>query len=207
MGGLLILVLFGAYVWLAYKLTLRAKKIFMKAVLVLVALLIPTADAVYGRVKLEQMCEAEGGLRILRTVSKVEGLYGGDSIPEDEWITREGYKFVEGRLLNGKNVRKERQENGSLVQFNDVSLKSKFGFGFTNGDHATTLGRTELYIYALDTKEKLATVTNITFRGGWVERLVAGIYAGKPNSEGCKLKDFGSISWVKSVLKNDMSEK
>lgn len=207
MGGLLILVLLGLYVWGAYKLVLRPRKLWMKVVVTLVAVLIPTADAVYGRVKLEEICEAEGGLRIFRTVTKVDGLYSGNSIPEDEWITREGYKFVEGRALNGKNVRKERHENGSVIQLNDVSIKSQFGFGFTNGDHTATFGRTQLYIYALDSKERLASVTNITFRGGWVERLVSGIYAGTPNSEGCHLKDFGSISWVKSVLKNELSEK
>lgn len=203
MGGLLVFALFGLYLWLSYLLARRINPIWLKALTVVVLVLIPTADAVYGRVKLKQMCEAEGGLKIIRSVEGIEGLFGGNSLPEDEWITKEGYKFIEGRSFKGKNVRKERGETGALVTLSDINIKSKFGLGSTNGNRATTFTRTELFIYEIATQDKLATFTNITFRGGWVERLIAGLYSGFPNSGGCEMKDFGSISWVKLVLRND----
>jgi len=62
MGGLAVLLLLGFYLWGAYKIVRLAKPRWAKALVILVVILIPTADAVYGRIKLRQMCEAEGGL-------------------------------------------------------------------------------------------------------------------------------------------------
>lgn len=73
MGGLLVLVLIGLYVWGAYKIVRRTPPIWAKALVVIAAVLIPTADAVYGRYKLKQICAAEGGLRIYRVVEGVAG--------------------------------------------------------------------------------------------------------------------------------------
>ena len=73
MGGLLGLLLIGLYIGGAYKIVQWIKPIWGKTLAVVVVVLIPTADAVYGRIKLKQMCEADGGLKIYRTVEGVEG--------------------------------------------------------------------------------------------------------------------------------------
>ena len=76
MGGLLFFFLIGLYIWVASKFVRRARPWWGKVVLVLVFILIPTADAFYGRIRLKQMCEAEGGLKINRVVKGVT-----DSMP------------------------------------------------------------------------------------------------------------------------------
>ena len=62
MAGLLILALISGYIYLAWWAIQKPRAMWMKALLLLAFILIPTADAVYGRIKLKQLCEKEGGL-------------------------------------------------------------------------------------------------------------------------------------------------
>jgi hypothetical protein len=56
MGGLLVLVLVGLYLWIAYVAVRKVPKVWGKALALVVVVLIPTADAVYGRIKLKHLC-------------------------------------------------------------------------------------------------------------------------------------------------------
>lgn len=201
MGGLLILVLCGLYGWFAYKLIVRTHKPVAKTLLILAVVLIPTADAVYGRMKLKQMCEAEGGLKVSRVIENVDGFFEGSQTLDDIWLKKFGFRFIEGKTTAGTFLRKELGQDGATAVLNVDTLQSKFGIGFDNGNADSNFRRVQLYVYELANQERLATFTNITFNGGWVERLVAGMYSSTPNSEGCELTDFGDITLVQSVLK------
>ena len=61
MGGLGILFVIVFYLAISLLLVIQVKPILAKLAIFLIAVLLPTADAVYGRYKLKQMCEAEGG--------------------------------------------------------------------------------------------------------------------------------------------------
>jgi hypothetical protein len=116
MGGLLVLALIAGYIWGAAKLFKHVGPYWAKALVVVAAILIPTADAVYGRIKLKQMCEAEGGLHIYRVVEGAEGFDALSLGPDDEWILKYGYRFVEGDEINGKKSRLSLQPDGKVVR-------------------------------------------------------------------------------------------
>src|SRR3989304_2288943 len=119
MVPLLVLFLLGAsvWVWVAYKVVRRIKPNWGKALAVAVFVLIPTADAVYGRIKLKQLCEAEGGVKIYRTVEGVEGFYGFPMSPAPEWLTKHGYRFLEGTdYPDGKPMRMKLGPDGKVIE-------------------------------------------------------------------------------------------
>src|SRR5690349_7846883 len=119
MGGLAVLLLLALYVWIAMKVVRRLKPGWGKALAVAAFVLIPTADAVYGRVRLKQMCAAEGGLKIYKTAKNVEGLYVERLGATPEWITKDGFKYVEGEHA-GTIVRLSKGSNGQIVEEKNV---------------------------------------------------------------------------------------
>lgn len=186
MGGLFILFLLGLYIWGAYKIVRWIRPVWGKAFVVVAVLLIPTADAVYGRIRLKHMCEAEGGLKIYKTVEGVEGFRDGRSRPEEEWITKYGYRFVEGEGANGTPARVSRQANGTIIMENNVTPISKFAFEHSGGDFARGYAQDEIRVRDLATNEILARNLNISYQGGWVERFVASVYAARGFAGACQ---------------------
>lgn len=170
MGGLAVLALLGLYIFLAIKVFKVAKTTSAKVITLLLALLIPTADAIYGRIKLQQMCKAEGGLRVYRVVQDVEGFMG---YAEEEMITKYGYQFVES-CDSTRNCYKFSKKNDDIVKEYNVTPQSKFKVKLITLDNKGELYWRQLYsIDSISDSEILATETNIGFRGGWAERLIA----------------------------------
>jgi hypothetical protein len=177
MGGLLVLVLIGLYVWVAYKVARRVKLAWAKALVVLVALLIPTADAVYGRVKLKQICEAEAGLKIYKAVTGVEGFEMTGFLPKDFWLKEFGYKFVEGRNFDGSLARLSLDDKGNVVEDKNPFRKSKYRYDQESVQ--TTVAHIVLshyFVRDINTNETLGVYNNFVFLGGWVERAMAALY-------------------------------
>lgn len=185
MGGLLVLLLAGLYLWIAYVTIRKVPKAWGKVLALVVAVLIPTADAVYGRIKLRQMCEAEGGLKIYRKVDGVEGLHMGKLSPTPEWITKYGFRFVEGESHGSKPMRLGRGTDGNLVEERNVVLRSRYRYEDSGGNIGNGYSYDEQRIRDLQTNEILARARNIGYEGGWVERQVAGLYAAKGFAGAC----------------------
>lgn len=185
MGGLFVLFLLGLYIWGAYKIVRWIRPVWGKALVVVAVLLIPTADAVYGRIKLKQMCEADGGLKVFRTAEGVEGFRVAHR-PETEWLTKYGYKFVEGQDSAGKPMRLSLGPDGKIVEERDVQLKSRYGFEYSGRDFGAGYARGESVIRDLHTREVLARNLNFSYEGGWIERFVAGIVSAKAFSGACQ---------------------
>jgi hypothetical protein len=122
MGGLAVLALLGLYVFLAITVFNAAKTTKSKVIALLLILLIPTADAIYGRIKLQQMCKAEGGLKVYRVAQGVEGFMG---YAEEEMITKYGYQFVESCDVT-RNCYEFSKQNESVVKEYNVTPKSKY---------------------------------------------------------------------------------
>lgn len=172
MGGLAVLALLGLYIFLAIKVFKAAKTTSAKVITLLLILLIPTADAIYGRIKLQQMCKAEGGLKVFRVAHGVEG-FMADMSADEYMVKSHGYKFSEAESSTGKYYRVS-MLNGNIVREDNVNLLSKFKVKETYLQNVGELYWQQLYsIEAIPSGEVLATETQIGFRGGWAERLVA----------------------------------
>ena len=185
MGGILILVLFVVYVVVAIWFVKGAQSVRNKVLLAVAFILIPTADAVYGRIRLKQMCEAEGGLHIYRVVEGVEGFYDPGTPPWEGWITQRGYSFVEGNGVGDKPARMSRDANGKIKVESNITPMSKYIYEYSLGKPGDIYYRIEQRIRVIETNEILSKATSIKYAGGWVERAIAGLYASRGFAGNC----------------------
>lgn len=213
MGGLLILALLLGYVWLVWFICKKTPTIWAKALVLLIAVLAVSADAIYGRLKLKQMCEQEGGLKIYETVENVRGFEDKSTSPEDFWIKEYGYQYIEGRgdsfFQDGKSFhlvdRLSVQADGSIVLEKNVQPKSPYQVDFFKNNRVADFSG-DYYIFSKRIERKsdkkiLASYTHIGYRGGWVEKFVGSIYASKSSVAKCEQLDrFDTGVWRKTVV-------
>ncbi len=200
MGGLLILFLIGLYVWGAYKIVRWTPPVWGKALVVIAAILIPTADAVYGRYKLKEMCAAEGGLRIFRVVEGATGFDDPTDVPREESIRNDGYKYVEGVDRSGSRSRISLRSDGTIAFEVGITPSSEYVYDFVEGDSIKDVYfRTESRIRVRSTGEILSKAVNISYAGGWFERFVNGIYAARGVAGNC-----GPIIYRTELLKKTL---
>lgn len=177
MGGLVVLALIGLYFFLATKVFKAAKTTSAKVIAVLLILLIPTADAIYGRIKLQQMCAAEAGLKVYRVAEHVEGFMG--DYADEEMITKYGYQFVESCDAARSCYKFSKKDDGVVKEYN-VTPKSEYRLRTVYLDYNPSIidekksyDRIQDLIEVIATGEILATDTSIHFHGGWIEQLLA----------------------------------
>lgn len=185
MGGLLVLALIGGYIWGVTKIFICIDTYWGKTLIVVAAILIPSADAIYGRIKLTQMCEAEGGLHIYRVVEGVEGFDDPSGPPDDEWITKYGYRVVEGTELGGEPSRLVRQPDGRVIREMGITPMTKYIYEMDKGDSKDIFDRSGSHIRVRRTGEVLSRDVNINYAGGWFERFVNGLYAARGTAGTC----------------------
>jgi hypothetical protein len=169
MGGLAVLFLLGLYLVLAVLAIVKVKPIWAKGLVLLAALLIPTADAVYGRYKLKQMCAAEAGLKVYRVAHGVEGFMRDSA--DEYWIKKYGYQFTEGK--NSPNYYRFSKQNGQIIREDNVTPKSKYRLRKNDYGERDMYLHNQYLIEDIATGEILATDTQFTFNGGWGERFLA----------------------------------
>ncbi|MET3117392.1 hypothetical protein AAKU64_001608 [Undibacterium sp. GrIS 1.8] len=199
MGLLILLFLAVIYVLLVSLLISYIKPWWLRPFVAIIFIAIPTADAVYGRYRLHQMCNAESGLKIYRVVDNVPGFYSAFISPNEEWLKNYGYRYIEGSGPGGQLTRLTLQENGSISEEIGGESISKYAYGFKHGNITDIYYRVEQIIYVKATNEILSRVVNISFTGGWVERLLAGLYGETGSAENCG-QDVG-IEMVPQTLK------
>jgi hypothetical protein len=190
MGALLILVLVAVYFLTAYKVTIKIRPWLGKIAAITLFLLVPTADAVYGRIMFDRMCDTEAGLKILRTVNGVEGFYNSQMPPSDRWITQHGYRFIEGADLGGKDARMSLRPDGTILLEKGISPISKYIYEVRKGDIGDIYLRTERIILIKDTNEVLGKQVTISYAGGWFNRFVASLYASRGHAGVCGPNTF-----------------
>ena len=178
-----------------------------KVIAIIVFALLPTADGYYGRIKLKQMCVEEGGLKIYKTVEGVEGFDIGQLGPTPEWLTKSGYRFVEGRRLGGGTMRLSLKPDGKILEEIDLDpreLKSRYRFEFPGGRFGAGYIRATDLIRDLQTNEILSRYVNIGYEGGWAERFLAGFSdAGSGFAGACQEGDdqFDIVKFITGTLK------
>ncbi|HQN65736.1 MAG TPA: hypothetical protein PLR90_06475 [Methylophilus sp.] len=197
MGGLAVLFLLGFYFALTVWAVVKAKPLWVKGLVLLAAILIPTADAVYGRYKLKQMCAAEAGLKVYKVAHNVEG-FMADTAGED-WITKYGYQFSEGERSKGKYYRISKL-NDQIFTEENIMPKSKYRLRLERNDDRGTYRRSQYLIEDIATSELLATDTLIGFSGGWAERLIAVFSDGGINRIWCANAEQSPLKRVDNLV-------
>lgn len=200
MAGLLILALIGGYIYLAWWAIQKPRAMWMKALLLLAFILIPTADAVYGRIKLKQLCEKEGGLKSFRIVENVRGFYGEFAL--DEFVRDFGYEYVE-RDRNAGLVTRVTKRGGRIVLEERVPPISRFAYRSLNGNLSDVYMKREIQIVDNANNQVLGISMNFLYAGGWVERAIAGLIASRGDGGSCQLGDPLKIivTLVTTILK------
>lgn len=170
MGGLGFIFVISLYIFIAYKVVAVIERQWIQVVAIIAVLLIPTVDAIYGRIKLRNMCEAEAGLKIFRVAEHVEGFMDDN---RDFWVKDGNYQFVEDYPTNGRVTRYFRQ-GGQIVREEHALPKSKYKVHLLHlGQVQNIYMRDQFSVEGIPSGEVLATDTQIYFNGGWVERFLA----------------------------------
>ena len=203
MGGLAVLFLLSIYFVITVLVVVKVKGLPYKAVALLVMLLIPTADAIYGRYKLKQMCAAEAGLKVYKVAHNVEGFMADAA--DGFYIQHFGYQFTEAERTHGKYYRASKQ-NDQIVIEDNVTPKSVYRlrlireFEMPNYDKNQSYYRHQEAIESIATGEVLATYTHLAFKGGWAERFL-GMFsdAGAGNVAWCSTEPIFNKPYIDPI--------
>lgn len=202
MGGLAVVFFIGLYIAIAYWMFKRFDGSNFRWLVVALAVLIPSGDAIVGRLYLKNLCAVEGGLKISRVVEQVDG-FMGDGSHSDYWVKEHGYQFAEDRPVNGMTTRYS-QQNGQIVQEVKVPPKSKYRLSLLNfGETKHVYMRQQYVLKAINNGEVLATDTQIYFNGGWAEKFLAAFSdAGGGSVARCGNSQLNYEKLVVTVLKH-----
>lgn len=201
MGGLGFLLVIFLYIVVLVALVVKAPTLKYKIVVLLAVLLIPTADAIYGRMKLNQMCEAEGGLKIYQVAHNVEGYMDNWAEPTKFAVEHQGYKFAESKQRLGVCDRVSMQ-NGELVYEKNVTPTSKYFARYDTKDTAEpSFWYKDTIVETYPEGEVLARNRIFIFNGGWAERFMAGFGGDSRISVTCQVPSLSTTELVKLVLK------
>ena len=201
MGGIGFLLVIILYIVGSAALVAKAPTLKYKIVALLAVLLIPTADAVYGRYKLNQMCKAEGGLRVYQVVHNVEGFMDNWAEPNKYAVEHQGYKFTESKERLGVCDRVSMQD-GQLVFEKNVTPKSKYSARYdTKNTVDPSFWYQDTIVETYPQSEVMARNRVFIFNGGWAERFMAGFGGDSRISVTCDVPNLSTTELIKLALK------
>ena len=174
--------------------------------LALIMFLIPAGDDLWGRYRVRQLCEAEGGVKIFKTVENVEGFQmqgAGDAI-----LRETKYRFIEstwvvvfnGELIEGP-ARFSLGPTGKVVVEKNIVPKARYAYRRHEEKLSGHITRNEEEIGDLQTGEILAKEIRFNFPGGWFLRWITGGYGGGGGGAGCKFPVATHSTFLFVVLK------
>lgn len=186
--------------WFFYHLfeSTRAKKRAAGIVMV-IALLIPTADHFIGYLILEYYCSREAGVKINEKVTGVEGYYDFSGLAkEDAWY--QGYNYVERwNVIKKSYVRYSFDNNGELVETKIQKPISRYAYKKLTKYLGGGIRRSDMSILDLETGRLLAIQSFFGYGGGWVMRELSK--AGGSGSFGSCGYKYDVVEFKKNVLK------
>lgn len=104
MSGLILLFVLAVYAALVYWVATRFKHAWIRWVIVLAAVFGPFVESAIAKYRVASLCRAEFGVRQLRPVAQIKGLYrdgAGSAFPYSD-IRRLGIEYEEYQLPDGK---------------------------------------------------------------------------------------------------------
>lgn len=179
MGGLGLLIVLIAYVWLAIATCRWAyRKLTRLAALIvsLTLLTLPFVDAVAGRMMLKAKCKQHGSVVVLESISGVEGLGIGYGVFADS-PSYYGYQFVEGGYAY-----KDAPWMFERAEYDPTSGKVQIGKRVTpKASYLLLEGPRQDSVYFFQTRTSVREIASgreiasfkwFAFRGGWAERVM-----------------------------------
>ena len=191
MSGLIFLIAAAACLWLGYKLVRRMRSPSGRAIVILAMLLIPTADAYYGRLKLDRLCATEGGLKVYRVVQGVDGFFS--PFTAGTFLDKHPFQFLESGDPNIGFVRFSRGPAGGVITQQVSELRSRYEYRKVPGESRDIYKRDAFQVVARDTHEVLGEIVRFTFAGGWVERVIADMLGGSADAGNCQVGNANHI--------------
>jgi hypothetical protein len=198
MGGIGILFCIGLYLAVSIVAIVKVKPFWVKGLVLVPVILLPTADAVYGRYKLKQMCAEEGGTKIYRTIDNVDGFYG---YARKEFVENHGYDYVENCI---GDCYRWQVKNGDLQKTSYLVPKSEYEVValIDNPNYKKKYWYARYQIESISDHEVLARHTNISFVGGWAEHFLGSFAdAGADTVASCEQESFDLENFIITVLK------
>jgi len=187
MAGLLLILLFAAYLLLAFWLIDKINPLWKKGLVLMLLILIPTADEIYYSYKLKSYCETEAGLKIYKQVSRKMGLVDPSAyIPS--YLKSKLVSYVERYDENSKKTyRFERQEDGTINKLFLSKLTAPYEF-VRNEKHTGAFLESELKVFNRETGEILGKLNDLNYYGGWFRH---GLLGKLSDSGGNRISDCG----------------
>lgn len=187
------------FLWLLVKLWRnmhmnQAWRTVVTILIVFIALAIPLGDVYVDSLKLERLCEAEGGTHIYKTV-EVDGflskyLLFDKVIKGYSYIESEhGIKFYKVININGENVRKETKQP-----------TSRYIFDYERIVLNPTMAKARYFIIDRKTEKALAERINFSYYGGWLDRYIFLSWFGSYRPATCNLPRYSSTDFLLEVL-------
>jgi len=189
MGGLGFVVVIVLYVWLAVAVVKAYWRRNWKSgtAALAVMILLPTTDAVIGRLYLKHLCATEGGLHVKQVVKEVEGFYGG--VTTKDFPNYYGYTFVEGSSNAMPRppdaVERFIIRDGNVVKEDPVPPMSLYELVHVKQKRGPYFDETSWIVLQRSDHSELGRYDVFTFRGGWAEWLLGGFADGRDSVAVC----------------------
>ena len=189
MGGLGILLVVGLYLAAAIWIVAKSPG-WWRLVALLAVVLIPTADALWGRyVTLPRLCK-DAGLKVYAKGSKEEGLML--STADDYLLKKYGFPFVEG-VDGARKVYRRSLRDGMAVTELDVQPQARYVVSLEKLQPTSNVTGAAIVLRDKTTGSAVGELIDFGFNGGWAERFLssfAGSGSGPIVRSGCGVDDF-----------------
>jgi len=189
-GGLSILAVVGLYLAAAIWIIVKSPG-WWRLVALLAAVMIPMADALWGRnVTLPRLCK-DAGLKVYAKASKDGGLLF-DGAADDYYIVNYGFPFVEGQDAAGTYYRFSRVEGQGRTLFErSVQPKAKYVSRSVHLTPSRTFVGTAYTVVDRASGTLLGELATFSYLGGWAERSLGSFSdSGSGYAGGCDVKPF-----------------
>ena len=196
MGGLGLLIVVAIYLAIAFKVSKAIKNRKARYVAIAFFALLPTADAIVGRIYLKQLCATEGGLKVFRVVDNVEGFL---DTPGSYLLKKYGYSFIEGNLRGNGIVDRVSLRSGGLVVETGVPRKSQYQIRRIVNERGM-YSWDQYVVEEIASASVLASFTQIIFKGGWAERLLSGFSDSGGGSAAWCPETVAEARWEQTVV-------
>ncbi len=185
MGGLGFLLVIFVYLLASLALVVFTPTLNYKALVLLAVVLIPSADAIYGRIKLNQMCKADGGLRVYKQPHNIEG-YMRQFRPDETAVKNGLFKFSESEVRKG-GFNRVSMQNGELVYEEVVKAISQYKAYLGNAVQLDSFyGYQDSVVETYPEGEVVARDREYFYRGGWAKRFLGSFADAGSSSVGCE---------------------
>lgn len=182
MGGLAVVLLLVGYLALVLWLVMRVRGPLAKLIVLIIAILLPTADAIVGRIYLRHLCNTEGGLHVSRQVSGIDGFQdrGG---ADEAWVRQHGFRFVETKPRSNGLVDRIERRDDKIVLLRAVPARSAYRVHLrTSVARRPGFAVDEYVVEDVASGDIVSRYTDVGFTGGWVERLVGRLSDAGPGT-------------------------